>query len=149
MVNNKKNTMTSGANVKEIIPGIVKKIVPPVMKKASPANIQKNNMKKEVAKVESPLQEVRIKKLGILSVATTFSLIGLVVGLLSSLILMPLYSLLSPLLIDLGLPGIFSNFWIVFLLIPLFGISCFILGAVFGLFYNLAAFITKGIKLFS
>jgi len=149
MVNNKKNTMTSGANVKKIIPGEVKKIVPPVMKKASLANTQKNNVKKEVAKVESPLQEVRIKKLGILSVATTFAIIGIIIGLILTIILIPLYSLLSPLLVDLGLPGIFSNFWIAFLLIPLFVISCFIFGVIFSLFYNLAALITKGIKLFS
>ena len=148
MVNNKKSTMTSGANVKKIIPGAVKKIVSPVVKKAPAINTQKNNIKKDVAKVE-PLQEVRIKKVGILSVATTFSLVGIVIGLISSIILIPFYSLLSPLLISLGLPGIFSNLWIAFLLIPLFGISCFILGAIFSLFYNLASLITKGIKLFS
>ena len=107
---------------------------------------------KKVSNVSSPKKElefVRIKKVGVLSLATTFALIGVMIGFILSIILVPFYSLLSPLLIDLGLPGIFSNFWIVIGLIPLFGISCFILGVIFSLFYNLSALMTDGIKLFS
>jgi cell division protein FtsX len=140
MVNNKGNIVVPKKNNEKI--------------KVSPINTQKNNVspQKKANNVSSSNNEpefVRIKKVGVLSVAATFSIIGIVIGLLSSIISIPFYSFLSPLLIDLGLPGIFSNFWIVFLLIPLFGISCFVLGVIFSLFYNLTALITKGVKLFS
>ncbi len=131
MVNNKGNIVVPKKNSEKI--------------KVSPINTQKNN----VSSPKKELEFVRIKKVGVLSLATTFALIGVMIGFILSVILVPFYSLLSPLLVDLGLPGIFSNFWIVIGLIPLFGISCFIFGAIFSLFYNLSALITDGIKLFS
>lgn len=100
--------------------------------------------------ISSELQEARIRKVGVLSVANVSGIIGVFIGFLTGLIFVIFSLLMSSIL-----PVDFSFFSFDFgyssiIIFPIFyGVFGFIGGAISAFIYNLAAKITKGIKLYS
>ena len=90
------------------------------------------------------MEEVRIRKVGVLSVANISGVIYAIIGFLMGLVVVILG---SDILVPLGL-GTLSYLSIIILPI-IYGIIGFVGGAIIALLYNLAAKITKGIKLYS
>ena len=90
------------------------------------------------------LEEARIKKVGVLSVANISAIVNLFVGILAGLAMF-LLSFATP------IPGISSNLnYLVIIIFPIaYGIIGFVAGAIGAFFYNIAAKITKGVILYS
>ena len=97
---------------------------------------------------KSGLEEVKIKRIGVLSFALTLALInvflGFILGLLSFILSFAFSSLVegTPFTLFLGAPSliIFPSF---------FGILAFIGGLIIALLYNLVAKLTKGFELYA
>ena len=93
------------------------------------------------------MEEARIRKVGILSVANLSGIVNFFIGLIIGVIftLISLLSTISPTVLGLGLP-----IYLLIIILPIgYGIIGFIGGAIGAFFYNIAAKITKGIKLYS
>lgn len=90
------------------------------------------------------LEEARIKKVGVLSVANLSAIVNLFIGILAGLAVFA-FSFAAP------LPGIPSNLsYLLIIIFPIaYGIVGFIAGAIGAFFYNIAAKITKGVVLYS
>ena len=103
-------------------------------------NLQTKNLS-----VQSSVEEARIKKIGVLSLANTLGIINAFFGLIFGLVL-TIIDLISPLqFMDLGFPVYTS-----IILLPIgLGIIGFLCGLIVALFYNLSAKMIKGIKLYS
>ncbi len=95
---------------------------------------------------EEPIEAVKIKRIGVLSLAGTFAIANIISGFLISIILILLMPLISSSFI---LPFQMTSLTIIFVVTLGFGLITFISFIIAGLFYNLAALITKGIKLYS
>ena len=133
---------------------------------------KKNNFKKPVMSVKTPnkpmqvkhhdkpmpakpkeqLEFVRIKKIGILSVANTMALIYVIFGLIVG-IAMALSSLLIGEAVSIaGMPSYVGTLFGVgaIIIFPIsLGIVGWIQGIIIGLFYNLSAKISRGVKLYA
>ena len=102
---------------------------------------------------EKPVSEnlvgIRIRKVGTLSFAIMFGLVGVFVGLITFFFGILILALFGSAINNM--PGSSFDFSIgTFILMPfLFGISGFLSGAIFGFIYNLSAKIGKGIKIYS
>ncbi|MBU3907258.1 MAG: hypothetical protein KKA64_03330 [Nanoarchaeota archaeon] len=108
------------------------------------------------------LEEVRIKRLGVLSVALTCTLLNLIIGFIVGVItLISFLFMVNPLTIQdrvLGLVPASSlillegtgTYLTTLIIIPLISaILGFIFGAILAVFYNLFSKLTKGIKLYA
>lgn len=96
---------------------------------------------------QSHMEEAVIRKIGVVSLANISGLVNAFIGLLFGIVVTIMSLLASPLTAGLGFGSIGTFAIIIF---PIFyGIMGFISGAVFGIFYNLAAKIGKGVKLYS
>ena len=98
------------------------------------------------------MQEVTIKKVGVLQVAIFSAIIGIFVGLIASLFLIITYSVASS-MFPIITPYI-SNYssWIYYSLIifPLADLVLgFVFGGIFALIYNISAKLFSGVKLYS
>jgi hypothetical protein len=93
------------------------------------------------------MEEARIKKVGVLSVANLSGMVNFFIGLLLGIIF-AVTSLLVPTasaIIGFGIPTYLSV-----IILPIgYGIMGFIGGAIGAFFYNLSARVTKGIVLYS
>ena len=101
------------------------------------------------------MEEARIRKVGVLSVANISGVINAIIGLLFGLLFILFSSLVSS-VFPSGQQGTFSilsfgNFgYLSIIIFPIiYGILGFIAGAIGAFLYNIAAKITKGIKLYS
>ncbi len=100
---------------------------------------------------QEEIQETRIVKVGVLSLANAFAIINFFIGFLFGLFFIFLSSIVS----SSATPGISSFSFLNLGFLPLiifplgYGVMGFISGLLGALFYNLAAKITKGIKLYS
>ncbi len=96
---------------------------------------------------DGEVEEVKIRKIGVLSLAGTFALVSL----LSNIILSIIVSIVFPIIA--GLVPIIQPYQptLTYILIFCIGstVVTFISFLILGLFYNLSALITKGIKLYS
>ena len=98
------------------------------------------------------LQEAKVAKLGVMSVANTLGLVNVMVGLLLGIIMwlisIPFASVLNSTQ-ALGFYGFTGplSFLVFFPIVN--GILGWIVGAIVSLFYNLASKLTKGVRLYS
>jgi hypothetical protein len=101
------------------------------------------------------LESVRIKRIGVISLANLSAIVYVFFGLLFGIFL-KIGSLIVPVSLNFGI--IFDIFWIfdvlfgwasIIILPILYGIIGWFLGAIGALVYNLAAKITKGMELYS
>ncbi len=105
--------------------------------------------------MEEGLQRVRIKKIGVLSLATTFGLLGVVIGLIFGLIFLLVPSIGSGIQISgiststLSLINAITGYWAILVLPISYGIIMFVQGAIIALLYNLVAKVSKGVALYS
>ncbi len=106
--------------------------------------------------MENQLEQVRIKKVGVISLANTLALsslfIALVLGIIIGLMAMVSISSFSSTLSPLGVKGPTKGqiALIFFLIFPVIAaVIGFIQGIIIGLFYNLSSKMTKGISLYS
>ena len=111
---------------------------------------------KPVAKTAEPLQEVRIRKVGVVSVANIVALISFITMLLMALIAIGIGSLIPSMSIPTGTGGAievdaFSVMSPLQMIIGVFVYAGFawISGAISALLYNLSAKIAKGVRLFA
>lgn len=103
---------------------------------------------KEVGNSSSS-EEVRIKKVGVLSVALIFAIIQFIVGFLMSLPWVFFSNSFSSLFSNVPLLGLVTGVTSLLIVPLILGVTGFITGALSALLYNLGALITKGIKLYS
>jgi len=96
---------------------------------------------------DEELEVAKIKKVGVLSLAITIGLITLFANILFSIILYFVLPVLIGLL-PFVLPFQISTKYLIFYCIGSTVVT-FISSLILGLFYNLSALITKGIKLYS
>jgi hypothetical protein len=102
---------------------------------------------------EKPISEnlvgIRIRKVGTLSFAIMFGIVGVFTGLIAFFLGIFVLALFGSAINNM--PGQSFDFSIgTFILMPfLFGISGFLSGAIFGFIYNLSAKVGKGIKIYS
>ena len=89
------------------------------------------------------MEEARIRKIGVLSLANLMGIINFFLGLIIGIIFT-----LTSFLFSSSILGISTSLSIIILPIG-YGIVGFITGAIAGFLYNIAAKITKGIKLYS
>jgi len=102
--------------------------------------------------IEGEVQEARITKIGVISLANTFGIINVFVGLIFGFFLWLSFSLLSSVISSaspLSVSSIVGPFPLLVILPLLYGIFGWITGLIGGLFYNLSSKVTKGIKLYS
>jgi len=96
--------------------------------------------------IGAQIQEARIRKIGVLSVANIFGIINAIIGLLIGIIFV-LFASLFP--VEVSLFGLSFGYFSIITFPIIYGILGFIGGAIGAFLYNLAAKITKGIKLYS
>jgi hypothetical protein len=126
---------------------VVKPVAQPAVKPAT----------KPVAKIAEPLQEVRIRRIGVISVANISALVSFIMMLFMVLIFLGVGSLIPPLTIPTtaGVPPMdvdsFISFSPLTMIIGAFFYAGFawVSGAIGALLYNLAAKISKGVRLFA
>jgi hypothetical protein len=100
--------------------------------------------------MEEEIQETRIRKVGILSVANLFGIVNVIVGFLIGLFLTIAALISSSLSTLIGLGSFGVPAYLLVLIVPiLYGIMGFVAGAIMAFIYNIAAKVTKGIKLYS
>ena len=102
--------------------------------------------------IEEEVQEAKIVKIGLLSLANTLGIINVFVGFIFGLFLWLWVSLLPSLISSvssLSISSVVGPFPLLVIFPLLYGILGWITGLIGGLFYNLASKITKGIKLYS
>jgi hypothetical protein len=99
--------------------------------------------------MDEEVEAVKIRRIGVLSFAGTFAIINMISGFVLSLI----FLLIMPLILPAGtlsiLPFQISSLALLAIVTLGYGLVTFIFLIIAGLFYNLAALITKGIKLYS
>ena len=97
--------------------------------------------------MEEGVEEVIIRRVGILSVANISGLINFFIGLLIGIFFL-VSSFFLP--ASLAIPGFGFPIYLSFIILPIaYGIFGFIGGALGAFFYNISARIAKGIKLYS
>lgn len=102
--------------------------------------------------VEGEVQEARVAKVGVLSLANTLGIINVFGGFVFGLISWGSSSLISSVISSVSPLPVSLNINLIYLLVffpLLYGILGWITGLIGGLFYNLTSKITKGIKLYS
>ncbi len=106
----------------------------------------KSNIKKQKYSAYSggEMEEAVVRKVGVLSVANIVGLVNVFIGLILGIIV-TILAFLRPFLIGYGLLGKLAV-----IIFPIsYGVVGWILGAIAGVFYNLAAKLAQGIKLYS
>lgn len=120
--------------------------------KADKKETKKEKPEKPKKSKDSNLEEVKIKKIGVMSFALTLALIHVIIGFILGIITAFVSLIVSIPPLGIGISGIL-NFILglpALIIEPLiFGIFGFIMGAIIALFYNLAAKISKGIELYA
>lgn len=112
--------------------------------------VQGEEEKNQTQKESTPLEKVKIKKIGVLSFALTLAIINVFIGFILGLITF-IVSYLVPLgdRIPLGIFGTVFGWPSIIIQPVLLGISGFLSGVFIALFYNLASMILGGIELYS
>ncbi len=94
------------------------------------------------------LQEVAVKKIGVLSAAIVFAIIGIFVGIIFGIISIAVFLLFPKISNYLGSYSTLGYFSLIIFPV-VFGIIGFLSGMIIILFYNLTANVSGGIKLYS
>ncbi|MEK6842618.1 MAG: hypothetical protein AABX84_02285 [Nanoarchaeota archaeon] len=100
---------------------------------------------------EGEMQEVTIKKVGVLSVAIFSAIMGIFIGLIKGIIVVFAYSIVNSMYPNIPYLSNYSS-WAYYSLIifPLaYLVLGFIFGAIFSVIYNISAKAFRGIKLYS
>lgn len=92
------------------------------------------------------LQEARIKKVGVLSVANLCGMVNVIVGFIFGIFFAVSSSMLSTVL---GATGFNFGYLSIIIFPIVYGVLGFIGGAIGAFVYNISAKVTKGIKLYS
>ena len=104
---------------------------------------------------KNEITEARIRKIGVLSLANLFGFVNAILGLLFGIFFALFSSVIQTTLMGTGVTslGMFSlgNFvWYSIIIFPIaYGILGWISGIIAAVLYNIAAKVTKGIKLYS
>ena len=94
------------------------------------------------------LQEVAIKRIGVLSASTAVALIGIFVGIIFGIITIAVFLIFPKIFTYLGSYSTLGYFSLIIFPIA-FGMLGFLSGMIIILFYNLTARVSGGIKLYS
>ena len=95
-------------------------------------------------------EQVRIKRVGVLSVAFFLAVISFIIGFLISVPVAFLSDFISSVLPEgVTFFGVVTGVKALLILPPFYALIGFLIGSLLALLYNLGALITKGIKLYS